>query len=531
MPSLVPSEEPSAMPSRAPSREPTYTPTYSPTEAPTPTPAPSISPIPSATYDPTPEPTMHPTHSPSHDPTMVPIPDPSAHPTESPSAAPTNLPSIAPTEEPTAAPTGEPSAIFFSAGTEETGTKLYKSRVAGGSLPVELDTDTSSGNMLEGCTTGMVDGAHLLFFTDMSAGTVNRMTFDGTDRETLVSGLPYPRAISISHGGDYMYWTGTVDNSVMRAKTNGDKSKTLVSGIAGVTDVEAVGKFVYFTSVATGNLYRMDGDGDHLTVLVHDLKTPMGIVYLPGEPIHHPWTGPATTTGFKNGWLYVLTTKAIIRMTAVGTQIETIVEGINDGYGLGLDIPNGRLLFSDYNSTGIYKSGLMGEGVQLIVAESNTRALCFYASSEAGTFAPSGSPSLPPTPIPSVTYSPTATPSPPPTRLPTARPTLIMDTIIFSAGSEDQGVFLFKYTPKSGGYTRLSGPTVNTSFVTDIAVSRITDSETMVYFVDGYNDALFRTTLDGPADSLPTALVKGCYSASSLTIPHGQSYVYMACNG
>jgi hypothetical protein len=53
----------------------------------------------------------------------------------------------------------------------------------------------------------------------------------------------------------------------------------------------------------------------------------------------------------------------------------------------------------------------------------------------------------------------------------------------------------------------------------------------MVYFVDGYNDALFRTTLDGPADSLPTALVKGCYSASSLTIPHGQSYVYMACNG
>jgi hypothetical protein len=472
-----------------------------------------------------------PTHLPVPEPTETPTSAPSVSPTTDPTGAPTKLPSIAPTDTPSIAPTGTAAAIFFTAGTEETGARLFKSHASIGSIAAELDTQFSTGSMLEGCATGMVDGSHMLFYTDATSGTVNRMQFDGSDRQELLTGVPFPRAISIAHGGDYIYWTGTVDNSIMRATVDGEKVETLVTGIAGVTAIEAAGKFVYFTSVSTGNLYRMDSTGDHLTVLLQDLKTPMGVVYLPGEPIHRPWTGPDTESGFKNGWLYVLTTKALLRMTAVGTDIQTVVTDIDQGYGLGLDIPNGRLFFSDYNGTGIYKSGLMGEGVQLFIGEAFTRAVCFYASSDAGTYAPSGSPSVPPSPEPSVSYEPTKEPTHLPSGVPTSRPTLIMNTLLFSAGSEDKGVFLFKYTPKNDGYTRLSGPAGNVSFVTDIAVSRTPGSETMVYFVDGYNDALFRTTLDGTTETLPTVVVKGCYSATSLTIPHGQSSVYMACNG
>ena len=438
---------------------------------------------------------------------------------------------MAPTVQPSTAPTATASAIFFTAGTVITGAHLYKSAIPLGSPPVELDTDTSDGTMMEGCTTGMVDGLHMLFYTDTTSGTVSRMRFDGSEREVLLTGLPFPRAISTAHGGNFIYWTGTVDNSVMRANTDGGQVSTLVEGIPGVTAIEVVGKFVYFTSVSTGILYRMDSDGDHLMVILSNIQTPTGIVYLPGEPVRRPWTGPDSETGFKNGWLYVLTTKALLRMSAVGTGIETMVTGIDQGYGLALDIPNGWLFFSDYNSTGIYKAGLMGEGVELVVPEKYTRAVCFYASYDAGTYAPSVTPSIPPSPRPSITYDPTMEPSPSPTVLPTFRPTLIMNTLLFSAGSEEKGVFLFKYVPKTGGYTRLSGPAGNVSFVTDIAISRIPNAATMVYFVDGFNDALFRTTLDGRADSLPSALVKGCHAASSLTIPHGQSVVYMACNG
>jgi hypothetical protein len=112
---------------------------------------------------------------------------------------------------------------------------------------------------------------------------------------------------------------------------------------------------------------------DHYTVIATGLDKPQAVAYLPGEEIR-PWAlDDEYPVGFKNGHLYVLTHKEIIRMSKTGNKQTVIVSDLSRGYDVDLDIPNGKIVFSDYNGTGIYESGLLGEDVQLYIEKVGAR--------------------------------------------------------------------------------------------------------------------------------------------------------------
>jgi len=377
----------------------------------------------------------------------------------------------------------------------------------------------------------MPDTPHLLspsqvFYTDAEAGTVSTMAFDGTGHAVVLSGLTNPVSVSVSFGSDWM-WVAS-DAGLTRSRLNGDNPKVLMDAVAGLTSVVAAATTVYFTSSKTDSLYKMDVDGDHMEVVKRNLpSTPVAIGYLPGA-VTRPWSKPGDVSGYHDGILYVLTHKEVVKMNTAGHHYTTVVSGLGQGFGLSIDNANGRLYFSDYNGTGVYRSGLEGQDLELVQTQPYSRAVCFYASSHSNTHAPTVTPTRLPTPRPTATPFPSVNPSHAPTPLPTPEPTWILGTYIFSAGEANGEVNLFKYVAEVDKFYALSK--LPGQKVTDIHMAR-QGKATVAYFTDFNHGGVFKVPLTEEAESLPTNVAYGCRNASAITVPMGQDYVYFSCEG
>lgn len=78
-----------------------------------------------------------------------------------------------------------------------------------------------------------------LYWNDAKILTIESSDFNGHDRKTLLSQVPYPYGIVIV--GPHIYWTDWKTKALHRAdKTNGEDQITIRENLEGLMDIRAI---------------------------------------------------------------------------------------------------------------------------------------------------------------------------------------------------------------------------------------------------------------------------------------------------
>ena len=248
-----------------------------------------------------------------------------------------------------------------------------------------------------------------IYWTEWSFGArIQRANLDGSNIETLVTGLNTPRSIALDVAEGKMYWTdydlfGEGDTGkIQRANLDGSNIETLVTGSDGLGGIAldvAEGK-MYWRSYA--GISRADLDGSNIETLVTTMGGPAGLaldvagskmywaIYdgiqradLDGSNIETLVTGldgPAglalDVAGSKMYWAdedWVLDTGKIQRANLDGSNIETLVTGLDSPEGIALYLANDNLYWTEHFGTyaGINRANLDGSNIETLVTGLN----------------------------------------------------------------------------------------------------------------------------------------------------------------
>ena len=72
------------------------------------------------------------------------------------------------------------------------------------------------------CGVALCASSARIYWTDRSAGTIQRVDPNGGNLETLVTGLEEPRGIALDPAGGQMYWTVHDTGKIQRATLDGE---------------------------------------------------------------------------------------------------------------------------------------------------------------------------------------------------------------------------------------------------------------------------------------------------------------------
>ena len=120
-------------------------------------------------------------------------------------------------------------------------------------------------------------GQGKLYFTD---GGVHRVNLDGAGRETLVPSLPWPNDLLIDFTNSKLYWVDHRVDKIQRANLDGSGLEDVIdSGLSqpeGIAlDVSA--RKIYWTDAALGHIQRANFDGSGVETLLRGLGYPYSI--------------------------------------------------------------------------------------------------------------------------------------------------------------------------------------------------------------------------------------------------------------
>ena len=177
-----------------------------------------------------------------------------------------------------------------------------------------------------------------------NAGRIRRANLDGTNVETIVSGLTNPRGLALDVDGEKVYWSDTQDEKMYRANLDGSGMEAIVDiGYQlGNPTLDLVNSKLYFGKFdagGSGDIRRADLDGFNSEVLLVGLYTPIAVALdLGSQKIY--WADSNTS----------FVSNHIARANLDGTEVEILYEGqpTSSGFtGIALDLSAGRLYWSD----------------------------------------------------------------------------------------------------------------------------------------------------------------------------------------
>ena len=183
-----------------------------------------------------------------------------------------------------------------------------------------VDSETSSKNILPelpGKPAGiaMDEKNARIYWTDTEAGKIQRANWDGSNLQTMLSGLNQPVGIDLDADNQVVYWASSADNSI--------KSATIQeSTLANVKEVIA------------------------------NLKAPRDVVF----------DAPSNT-------LYWAETGVIAKAVLNGrNMVEKIVSNLQRPYAIALDRTHGKIYWTEHNQGLIQRANLDGSNVETLVA-------------------------------------------------------------------------------------------------------------------------------------------------------------------
>lgn len=139
-----------------------------------------------------------------------------------------------------------------------------------GQLPVGIDTDCDKGH---------------LYWTDAAKGLIRRSRLDGSEMETVISGLKSPEGIAVDFTAGNMFYTDSELDVIQVAKLDGSAVRTLV-------DVDIVNPRAIVLDINKGTIYwtdwnrykpqieKINMDGTDREIFVsEDLRLPNGLTF------------------------------------------------------------------------------------------------------------------------------------------------------------------------------------------------------------------------------------------------------------
>ena len=213
-------------------------------------------------------------------------------------------------------------------------------------------------------------GAMKLYLNDTATAKVQRADLDGMNLEDLVVSPPTtaPIMIAVDPVNGKVYWTDQQPNNsrVMRADLDGSNPETLVAhptpvviGFPFGVAVDPLGGKFYWTDIfaGVGRLYRANFDGTNVQAVVV-----AEFIYAVALDL----------VNSKVYWSEFAATSKIWRANLDGTSPEDLLTtGIGGGsqvQGLALDIPGGKMYFTDVQAKQISRANLDGSNPEVLVS-------------------------------------------------------------------------------------------------------------------------------------------------------------------
>jgi hypothetical protein len=210
--------------------------------------------------------------------------------------------------------------------------------------------------------------AEQIYWTDpdgpSGSHVIRRANADGSGTQALITGLFDPRGMAIDASGGKMYWTEPGLLAIRRANLDGTNIETVVAtgnATAGVA-IDLSDEKMYWAEggIPLGNeqIRRSNLDGSGVEVLVSiGLIHPVGIA-LDTQAGKVYWTD---LEGNLDGM------GTIKRANFDGSNVETIITGIDEAAGLALDAVGGKIYWPDLATKRIQRANLDGSGTEDLV--------------------------------------------------------------------------------------------------------------------------------------------------------------------
>lgn len=186
---------------------------------------------------------------------------------------------------------------------------------------------------------------------------IRRADLDGSNLETLVTGLTRADGIDLDLENGKIYWTERGTHKIQRSNLDGSNVEDIVdSPVPESIGLDVENGLMYWTDWQDGNekIYRanLDGSGKEVIVETNLLGRPFGIdLDLSNQKMY--WTDDENGT--------------ISRANLDGTGIETLVDGLNKAIDVSLDLPNGKMYWIQTQENKISRSNLDGSEIEELI--------------------------------------------------------------------------------------------------------------------------------------------------------------------
>ena len=182
-----------------------------------------------------------------------------------------------------------------------------------------------------------------IYWAESETGKIRRADLKGSNVQDIVTGLAAPRSIALDTVSGKIYWTdqkwnpaiGTVtESTIQRANLNGSNVQTIVTGLGtaeGIAVSPSAGK-VYWTDSETGKIQRANLNGSNVQDLVSGVRMANDITL--------------DTAGGKMYWADY-EGKHISRADLNGSKVESLVTGLAGPSGIVLDVARRKIYWMD----------------------------------------------------------------------------------------------------------------------------------------------------------------------------------------
>ena len=260
---------------------------------------------------------------------------------------------------------------------------------------------------------------HKLYWTDLQGGTIQRAGLDGDNVETLITGLEAPADIALAMYLDFidscpcaptrMYWTDRRAGTIQQADLDGTNVETLVTGIGSPAGLfVSYGYTMFWADRDTGTIQWADLGGSNVETIVTGAENVITIAPhgdFPGDLLWIEWNGDSEIGAIRgsrfirdesgsytaesytisetingpgdleiDGGLFWTDTNRIYRTDdywrpRATNQSEPISMGIQGPTSIALDLAGDRMYWADKWTNTIRRSGLDGAQVEDLVTE------------------------------------------------------------------------------------------------------------------------------------------------------------------
>ena len=175
--------------------------------------------------------------------------------------------------------------IFWTERNRETGKNTIRRAFGNGA---EVETLFTGETLISAMAVDWFGGK--VYWTDWDMGTIRRSDLDGSNVETLVTGVANPTGIALDASvfavegfmdevpATMMYWTEQKTGTIRRSDLDGSNIETLVTGIGNPMGIALAGLFqdahfrveqqMYWADRDTGTIQRADLDGSNVETIV-----------------------------------------------------------------------------------------------------------------------------------------------------------------------------------------------------------------------------------------------------------------------